>query len=171
MITTSTPGCEAISSAFFTPSCVSIITTTSMLSLMVERKVFGFWMIGLQMLPAWPPPVLRLAIGGKRANIATERDSIASSTVGTMMPSAPTSTALCTFVSVASGMRMIGVAGARGHAAIIFSISSNRRVACCISKREKSNVAAPSQYTLTSNDVTVWLKTCLPSSIFCFVVL
>ena len=105
------------------------------------------------MLPAWPPPVLRRAIGGKRANIATDRDSIASSTVGTMMPSAPTSTALCTFVSVASGMRMMGVAAARGHAAIIFSISSNRSVACCISKREKSNFAAPSQYALTSNDV------------------
>jgi hypothetical protein len=142
-----------------------------MLSLIVERKVFGFAITGLQMLPAWPPPVLRRAIGGKRANIATDRDSIASSTVGTMMPSAPTSTARCTFVSVASGIRMMGVAAARGHAAIIFSISSNRSVACCISKREKSNFAAPSQYAFTSNDVTVWLNTCLPSSIFCFVVL
>jgi len=101
-------------------------------------------MTGVQMLPAWPPPVLRRAIGGNRANIATDRASIASSTVGTMMPRTPMSTARCTLVSVASGIRRIGVAAARGHAAIIFSTSSKRSVECCISNREKSNFAAPS---------------------------
>ena len=63
-----------------------------------------------------PPPALRRPNGGYREKRAASRASSASSTVGTMMPSAPRSVAFWMLDSNASGMRTIGAAPTRGHA-------------------------------------------------------
>ena len=55
-----------------------------------------------------------------------------------MIPSAPMSVACWIELSCSSAIRTIGIAPACGHAAIIFSMSAQIIVLCCISNQMKS---------------------------------
>ena len=84
--------------------------------------------------------------------------------VGMMKPSAPMSPPFCMSDSMEFGIRIMGAPvmpfAKPGHAAIIFSMSAQVIVLCCISNQMKSQCFLASQYPSGSSREIVRLVTC-----------